>query len=73
MAFTSDQLIAQEDALKKAIRSGVLMVQHGDKTVRYRDVAELEIALTGVQSDMTKLAGRRTRRIRYTSISKALG
>lgn len=73
MAFSLDELSAQRDAILRAIRSGALLVTHGDKTVRYRNVGELQIALNGIEDDIAKESGVKAPRVRYFSTTKALG
>jgi len=73
MALDKTALQAQRDSLKKAIRSGVLKVQHGDKLVQYRSMADLQVALDGVNSDLAKLCRRPRGNVRYFNITKDLG
>lgn len=46
MAFTQTDI----DNLKKAIASGVLTVRHGDESVTYRSLADLERALARAEN-----------------------
>ncbi len=73
MAFTQDQLTALESALAKGERR----VTFGDKTVEYRSVEELRMAIKDVQRGLfeqatqTGLWPRAPRQIRVTT-SKGL-
>jgi hypothetical protein len=58
MAYTQ----AQIDALKTSIASGVLTVRHGEKTVTYRSLAEMQELLSRMEADV---AGGTRRRLRY--------
>jgi len=73
MTMTLDELEAQRDAIRRAIRSGVLRVRHGDKEVEYRSVADLQKALDDVQSQIADVGGTRRSRFRYHKTCKALG
>ena len=50
MAYTQDQLIALESALAKGERR----VSFGDKTVEYRSVQELRLAMRDVRQGLLK-------------------
>lgn len=69
MAFTQDQLTALESALAKGERR----VTFGDKTVEYRSVEELRMAIKDVQRGLfeqatqTGLWPRAPRQIRVTT------
>lgn len=73
MAMTIDELEAQRDAIRRAIRSGARMVRHGEKIVEYRSVAELQAALDDVQAQITEVTGTRRGRVRYMKTSKGIG
>jgi biopolymer transport protein ExbD len=55
------------DDLKRARASGVLVVKHGDTTTTYRSVDEITKAISELEGDIAKAAGRRRRRVRYVS------
>lgn len=64
MPYTSAQL----DALKRALATGERRVTFGDKTVEYRSVDELQLAIRTVEADLTRQAGAPTKRqIRLTT------
>lgn len=69
MATLSDSEIAmlkaQRDKLKKAMRSGALSVQHGDKRVQYRSMAEMQTALDGLNDELSEAVGRKRKRVFY--------
>lgn len=65
MAADPTELEAQRAALKKAMRSGVLSVEHGDKSVRYRSMAELRSALTDLEDEIASTAGTPRARVFY--------
>lgn len=73
MAMSIEELEAQRDAIRRAIRSGARMVRHGDKIVEYRNVSELQAALDDVQAQITDVLGTRRGRIRYMKTSKGIG
>lgn len=50
--------IAQRDALKQAIVSGVLSISYDGKSVNYRSMAELKIALAEVEQGLAKDSGK---------------
>ena len=57
--------VAQRDALKRAIASGVLRLSYDGKTVDYRSLDELRAALNEVESALARSEGRsHTRRIK---------
>lgn len=68
-----DDLIAQQNTLRTLIRSGTLSITHGDKTVRYRDMADLQAALRDVESQIDTVNGTCRPRFRYHTTKKALG
>lgn len=73
MAMSIEELEAQRDAIRRAIRSGARMVRHGDKIVEYRSVAELQSALDDVQEQIAEVSGVRRSRIRYAKTTKGIG
>ena len=48
--------IAQRDALKQAIASGVLRLSYDGKTVEYRSVEELRVAMRDVRRGLSEQA-----------------
>lgn len=64
MAYTTTQL----DALKRALATGERRVSFGDKTVEYRSVEELQIAIRTVEAELARSVGQSTKRqIRVTT------
>ncbi|CAJ0885229.1 hypothetical protein HUS70_06685 [Pandoraea nosoerga] len=64
MAYTTTQL----DALKRALATGERRVSFGDKTVEYRSVEELQVAIRTVEAELARSVGRSTKRqIRVTT------
>lgn len=57
--------LAQRDALKQAIASGVLRLSYDGRTVEYRSMAELKSALNEVEAALARDSGRpQTRQIK---------
>lgn len=57
--------IAQRDALKQAIASGVLRLSYDGKTVEYRSMNELKAALNEIESALARdSSDPQTRRIK---------
>ena len=57
--------IAQRDALRAAIASGVLLLHYDNKRVQYRTMAELKEALNEVEQAMARDSGEpQTRRVK---------
>ncbi len=50
--------VAQRDALKAAIASGVLSLSYEGKTVQYRSMADLKSALAEVEQGLAKDSGK---------------
>ena len=71
MADTTE-LEAQRAALKKAMRSGVLSVEHGDKSVRYRSMNELRATLADLDAEIATATGSRRSRVFYLSNDRGL-
>ena len=69
MALTADQLQAQIDTLTIARGSGVLTVRHGDQTVTYRSIVEIDSAITSAKADLEALLGtpRRVSQYKFSS------
>lgn len=65
-------LLAERSKLKRAMRSGVLTVTHGEKSVKYRSLAEMQTALTDIDTELGEVDGVRRRRVRYFSTTKGL-
>lgn len=65
MAETLEQLQAQRGALVAAMRSGALKVRHGDKSVDYRSMSEMQTALDMIDEDIGVAEGRKKKRITY--------
>ncbi|MBV6795032.1 phage head-tail joining protein [Xanthomonas euvesicatoria] len=64
MAYTTTQL----DALKRALATGERRVSFGDKTVEYRSIEELQIAIRTVEAELARGIGRSAKRqIRVTT------
>ena len=69
MAYTEEHLAALEEALAK----GEKLVRFGDKTIEYRSVEELKLAIREVKRDLveqaaaTGLWSRSPRQIRVTT------
>lgn len=56
----------QKTKLVRAMRSGALSVQHGDKRVQYRSIAEMQSALDGINDELAEAeTGRKKRRTIY--------
>lgn len=60
---TLDELYAYKSALLKALGSGVSEVKHGDKSVRYRDIADVRAALADIEEQIKKAEGASRRRV----------
>ncbi|MCB5201711.1 hypothetical protein LH464_04360 [Neorhizobium sp. T786] len=65
-----DALRAQRVKLVKAMRSGALSVQHGDKRVQYRSLAEMQAALDGIDEDIAEGTGKKRKRVFYIDSSR---
>ena len=64
MTYTTTQL----DVLKRALATGERRVSFGDKTVEYRSVEELQVAIRTVEAELARSVGRSTKRqIRVTT------
>jgi hypothetical protein len=72
MAIDPTELQAQREALKKAMRSGVLSVEHGDKSVRYRSMTELRAALSDLDDEIAEAGGTARRRVFYVGTGRGL-
>ncbi|RWE59815.1 MAG: hypothetical protein EOS24_15490 [Mesorhizobium sp.] len=60
-----DLLLAQKAALKKAMRSGALIVRHGDKSVQYRSLIEMKTALSDLEDEILEESGTPRKRLFY--------
>ncbi len=74
MATENELLIAalklQRQALLRAIRTGALSVQHGDKKVQYRSLTEMKSALSGIDDEIAELEGRQRKRVYYINAGR---
>lgn len=57
MALELAEVDAQIDALERCIATGQLQVSYGDKSVRYRDLAEMQKTLQWLESKREQLGG----------------
>lgn len=62
---TLSELQTRLETLKKARGSGALMVRHGDQSVTYRSLAEMEQIISELEGEIAALGGTRRRKIRY--------
>ena len=63
-AYTESDLLE----LKKALKNSERRVSFGDRSVEYRSIEELKMAIREVEADLARTAGRqKTRQIRATS------
>jgi chemotaxis response regulator CheB len=58
-------LEARREALKKAIQSGVLRVQHGDTSTQYRSLEDMLKALAMIEAELADAAGTTRRGPKY--------
>ncbi len=75
MALTPDQIAALQATragLVTAMRSGAREVQHGDKRVQYRSIAEMKVALDGIDAELAEGTGKRRRRVMYIHATRGL-
>lgn len=63
MSYTTTQL----DALQRALATGERRVTFGDKTVEYRSVEELQVAIRTVEAEIARGNGTPKRQIRVTT------
>ena len=63
MAYTQAHL----DALAAALAKGEKRVTFGDKTVEYRSVAELQVAIRTVEAEIARGSATSKRQIRVTT------
>lgn len=63
-------LLATKAALLKAMRSGALIVQHGDKRVQYRSIDDLRAALAGINDEIATAEGRPRKRVFYLDVRR---
>lgn len=52
MAITLTELQAQRDAILRAMATGALSVQTGDSRIQYRNMAEMQQALSVINSQI---------------------
>lgn len=57
MALDLAEVELQIDALERCIATGQLQVSYGDKSVRYRDLAEMQKTLAWLESKREQLGG----------------
>lgn len=73
MALSPEEIAgleAQKAKLKKAMRSGALSVQHGDKRVQYRSMAEMQAALDDINEEIADGSGKKRKRVFYVDPSR---
>ena len=64
MTYTESDLIT----LKRALVNSERRVSFGDRSVEYRSIEELKMAISEVESDLARTAGKqKTRQIRATT------
>ena len=63
MTYTEDQV----RALREALTSGVLTVSYDGKSVTYRSVDEIKVALAEIENARARDAGRVVRQIRFAT------
>lgn len=61
MALSLVQLQALRDALIGAIAAGVLELTHEGKTIRYQSIAQMELALARLDSEISSVTTTSTR------------
>lgn len=70
--ITLEELKAQKVALVAAMRTGASTVRHGDKSVTYRSIDEMRVALEGIEQDIADVAGTKKKRVFYISAHRGL-
>lgn len=63
-------LLATKAALLKAMRSGALIVRHGDKSVQYRSMSEMKDALKEIKDEIAELEGTKKKRVFYLDVRR---
>ena len=64
MTYTEDDLLELKRALKRSERR----VSFGDRSVEYRSIEELKVAIREVEADLARATGKpKTRQIRATT------
>ena len=64
MTYTETDLLE----LKKALKNSERRVSFGDRSVEYRSIEELKMAIREVEADLARTAGKqKTRQIRVTT------
>lgn len=53
------------DGLKAARSSGILTVRHGDQSITYRSLAEIEKSISVLEKEIGVLSSDQPRRVRY--------
>ena len=56
---------ARLDALRKARDSGVLIVRHGDTMTEFRSLSAISQIIRDIESEISILAGKTRRKVRY--------
>jgi len=68
MARDLTEMQSDLDELRRAAASGALMIRHGEKSVTYRSMADLQVAISNLQTEIAGLSGtsrRKQIRLRY--------
>lgn len=60
-----ESLRERREALKESISSGVLVISHKGKTITYRNMAEMKIALNMIEDELRNLLGIQNNKIYY--------
>lgn len=47
------------------MRTGALIVRHGDKSVQYRSIAEMKDALAGINDEIAEAEGKPRKKVFY--------
>lgn len=65
MAETVQQLQAKLDAIQKARDAGVLMTRHGDTSLQFRSLDEMDRIISSLKQRIDAASGQRKSRINY--------
>lgn len=57
MARTLTEMQTDLDELRRAAASGALSIRHGEKSVTYRSMAELQVAISNLEQEMAAANG----------------
>ncbi|AZO67685.1 hypothetical protein [Mesorhizobium sp. M6A.T.Cr.TU.016.01.1.1] len=63
-------LLATKAALLAAMRTGALIVRHGDKSVQYRSIAEMKDALAGLNDEIAEAEGKPRKKVFYLDVRR---